>query len=326
MVRIGTLNVHSGRNANLDCALRGSHILGIDIIVLTETKIDDEKYTRYSHAYEIHATKAVSKSQGGVALAIRKDRGKEWDVEDLSVNSANVIGCTLVSGPIRKRLIGVYLLPSEFTGTTIDVLAQAVEAAKDPCMVLGDFNANLGELAEVQRRGPLASKGERAERRQVEVLATIASLGLSDTAKAFRQRKRTGTWTWGMSRKESRVRSTVDYVLVKGHQLVQCHRVRGVAYVSTDHRMVYVERDLAPGDTRVQRKYVEQLQTFPVPLPMGDAMSDADKLFQVCLDERRPPEKQKGEQDRPSWILDKTWAMIRRKAELRRSRGQRLRG
>ena len=70
MVRIGTLNVRSGRNANLDCALRGSQILGIDIIVLTETKIDNEKYTRYSHGYEIHATKAVSKIQRGVALAI----------------------------------------------------------------------------------------------------------------------------------------------------------------------------------------------------------------------------------------------------------------
>jgi hypothetical protein len=65
MIHIGTLNVRSGRNANLDCALRGSKILGIDIIVLTETKIDNEKYTQYLHGYKIHTTKAVSKSQGG---------------------------------------------------------------------------------------------------------------------------------------------------------------------------------------------------------------------------------------------------------------------
>jgi hypothetical protein len=121
-----------------------------------------------------------------VALAIQKDRGQEWDVEDLLINLANVIGCTLVSGSTRKQLIGVYLLPLEFDGKTINVLAQAVEAAKDPTMVLGDFNANLRELADAQRQGPLVSEGGRAKQRQVEVLATIASLGLTDTAKAFR--------------------------------------------------------------------------------------------------------------------------------------------
>jgi hypothetical protein len=115
----------------------------------------------------------------------------------------------------------------------------------------------------------------------------------------------------------------VDYVLVEGNQSVRRHRVRRVAYVSTDHRMVYV--DFAPGEKGAHKQYMEKLQTFPVPPPEGEDMSEADKLFQACLDERRPPQKQAGGQERPSWISDTTWAMIRRKAELRRRRSTRSR-
>jgi hypothetical protein len=232
----------------------------------------------------------VLKSQGGVVLVIQKERGQNWDVEDLLVNSADVIGCTLVLGEICKRLTGVYLSPSKFDGKTLDVLAQVIEVAKDPTIVMGDFNANLGENRDAQQQGPLSNKGRRAEKRQVEVLATIASMGLQDTAKAFRRRARTGTWTWAMAREGERVRSTVDYVLVEGDQPVQCHQVRCVAYVNTDHRMVYV--NLALGDQRVQQQYMKQLQTFPVPLPEGEAMTQADKLFQACLDKRKLPDKQ----------------------------------
>jgi exonuclease III len=96
--------------------------MGMDIVVLTETKIVDERYTCFSQGYEIHASKAISTSQGGVALAIRKDRGQTWDVEDLTVEWGNIIGCTLVSGQWQKWLIGVYLPPSQFGGGTLDLL------------------------------------------------------------------------------------------------------------------------------------------------------------------------------------------------------------
>jgi exonuclease III len=208
MVRTGTLNIRSRRNANLDCALRGCKLMGMDIVVLTETKIVDERYTCFSQGYEIHASKAISTSQGGVALAIRKDRGQTWDVEDLTVEWGNIIGCTLVSGQWQKWLIGVYLPPSQFGGGTLDLLTQTVEAAEDPTMVLGDFNANLAMSREAQQRGPLSNGGRQAEQQQVEVLATVACLGLGDMARAFRQRASTGTWTWLMKRDGHRVRST----------------------------------------------------------------------------------------------------------------------
>ena len=61
---------------------------------------------------------------------------------------------------------------------------------------------------------------------------------------------------------------------------------------------------------------MKQLQTFPVPLPKGEAMTQADKLFQACLDERKLPDKQQAGQERPYWISDVTWSMIRQKAEI----------
>ena len=163
-MRVGTLNIRNGRAGNLEAALRGLEILGIDIVVITETKFDNEKYPRLASGYEIYATKAPSNRRGGVAFAVRKDRGDSWEVEDLSIDSGNVISCTLVSGEQRTRLIGVYLSPTEYEGETLDVLSQVAQAADDPVMMLGDFNANLSESGEARRRGPANGEGGRGRR------------------------------------------------------------------------------------------------------------------------------------------------------------------
>ena len=57
MVRIGTLNVRTARGGNLEAALKGCEEMHLDIVVLTETHLYDDKYTRRGHGFEVHATK-----------------------------------------------------------------------------------------------------------------------------------------------------------------------------------------------------------------------------------------------------------------------------
>jgi len=44
----------------------------VDVAFLTEAKLTDDKHTRAAFGFEILATKAMSASHGGVALAYQK--------------------------------------------------------------------------------------------------------------------------------------------------------------------------------------------------------------------------------------------------------------
>jgi exonuclease III len=313
--------VRSMQNGNLEACLKGLEILGIDIAVLTETKIVNEIYTKSAAGYEVFATKAVSTSRGGVALAIWRQRGKQWETEDLERFGPNVIACTLVSGNKRTRLIGVYFPPNEVDDVSIDSMVKAAKAAKDPVTVLGDFNANLAESTEARLRGQLSGLGTgngggEIERRRVAVAAAVASLGLNDTGHGFKQKANIGTWTWQMHRRGVRVRSVVDYILMTSTFGMRRHRVRQCQYVGTDHWVVYVDLPLAA--TKKHKRYAFSFRNWPSPLPKGDNMTAADKLFQKCLDSKLPPEKRKPGAIKPSWISLGTWKSIRLKADMRR--------
>ena len=94
----GTLNIQTGRGGNLEGCCCGLATMNFDVAVLTETKFHNSQYRRSAYGYKVLASVAASASQGGVALAIREDRGTSWDVEDDKTNGPNVIACTWVSG------------------------------------------------------------------------------------------------------------------------------------------------------------------------------------------------------------------------------------
>lgn len=322
MARIGTLNVRTARGGNLEACLKGCGELHLDVVVLTETHLNDEKYTRRSHGFEIFATTTQTAFKGGVALAVKRDRGRTWEVEDFTTYSENVLACTITSGDNKWRLIGAYIPPSEADGSTLDALTTAASETPFSILVLGDFNANLGESTAAQQRGPVTGDVS-TEPRSAAVMAMVSSLGLRDAGKDYRQRKRTGTWTWAMDRMVNssliRVRSMVDYILVQGRQRLARHRVRQVPYADTDHRIVYA--DLPQGNTWVHQRYMGTLEKFPVPLPTGDNRTLADMKFQTCLESKPKPKAKTKEVVRPNWISESTWGLIRRKVTLRSLRG-----
>jgi exonuclease III len=323
MLRLGTLNVRSAQQGNLEGTLKGLEVLGIDICLLSETKLSDDKFTKAAFGYDVYATKAKSSSQGGVALAIKQARGKDWDTEDLQRYGPNVIGCTLVSGIKRTRVIGVYLPLQEADDASIESMVQAVTSATDPVVVLGDFNANLGESACARSRGQRygnrnGNGNSEGERRRMAVAAAVTSLGLMDSGKGFLQKQAVGVWTWQQWRRNVRIRSSVDYILLPSTTEVRRHRIRRCPFSDTDHRMVYI--DLPLQTKGKHKKYMFAFKTWPCPLPKEADRTAADKLFQACLDSRSPPKVKEADKGRPMWISEGTWRSIRLKADTRKLR------
>jgi hypothetical protein len=68
--RICTLNVQSTCGGNLEGTLRGCDDLHLDIALLLETKLNDEKHVRSRHGYEVNAMVTASASCGGVAWVV----------------------------------------------------------------------------------------------------------------------------------------------------------------------------------------------------------------------------------------------------------------
>jgi hypothetical protein len=48
--------------------------MNVDLAILQETKISDERYTRASFGYEVLASKSPIVLQGGISLAYRTSR------------------------------------------------------------------------------------------------------------------------------------------------------------------------------------------------------------------------------------------------------------
>ena len=95
-IKLATYNIQSGRSGRLEIALREMEKMNIDIGILTETKLTDGIYTRYSSGYHVRATEATSHSKGGVALFWR-DR-PNWTVESERCHGPNVLSCELRTG------------------------------------------------------------------------------------------------------------------------------------------------------------------------------------------------------------------------------------
>jgi hypothetical protein len=113
-VRITTLNITAGYGEaaeNLHAVAKDGNAMRLDVILVTETRIGSERHARHSGGYSIAASE-TAKNRGGVAFFFRErhadERELDWGVEDVEVYDTSVIACTLVTGNMRRRLIGVY--------------------------------------------------------------------------------------------------------------------------------------------------------------------------------------------------------------------------
>ena len=143
VLKICTLNIQHAGNAKLETATRALDQMGVDVAILTETKLP--KYnTIKSSGYDITHTAARSNSIGGAALCVRKS---PWfHVESTKAHGHNVISTHLVTGRKRWLLIGIYIPPSETDHTTVRhalIAARESEKYNIPIIMIGDLNIDL---------------------------------------------------------------------------------------------------------------------------------------------------------------------------------------
>ena len=79
-IRLATYNVRSGRAGRLEIALRAMEQMNVDLGILTEAKLTDGIYTRFSSGYHVVATDARVHNQGGVALFYRDS--PHWQIDE----------------------------------------------------------------------------------------------------------------------------------------------------------------------------------------------------------------------------------------------------
>ena len=69
---VAVWTVRCGRNAELASVAKGLVQMGVDVAVLTEMKITDDRYPHLTSGYVVLLSKAASRHQGGIALLWRE--------------------------------------------------------------------------------------------------------------------------------------------------------------------------------------------------------------------------------------------------------------
>ena len=295
-ITLATFNVRSGRNGGLESALRAMAATEVDCGVLTETKITDDIYTRYSSGYNVFASSAVSARQGGIALFWRNN--DLYEIEESKIRGPNVLSFELVTGNTRFYVVGAYLPPSD-PGTALLHVEQAWKECPHGCepILLGDLNANV-----------LIPRDER----QDAIAEMCDSMELVSMASQFRQRHRHGSrgarWTWRMRREGRFVSSTCDYLMARGPCRKKFRRVRlvNLRHHYSDHRAIVAR--LYSGAAGEMKTYRKARQRCPLRLPRVGPMRELEGAFndlQLGCDPPPPRERPANK-----WTSDDTWLLI----------------
>jgi hypothetical protein len=137
---IGKYNIGNGRAGNLEGPLRAMNKMDMDIVLLTETKLTNDQHTKRAFEYDVVATKARSKTKGGVVLIHRESM--YWTVESVKHFGSDVISFQLATGQKRYSCVGGYTPPKD--ELIIESIGKAFDRVpKRPIILPGDLNVNL---------------------------------------------------------------------------------------------------------------------------------------------------------------------------------------
>ena len=299
LIRLATYNIRSGRAGRLEIALRAMKQMNVDLGILTEAKLTDGIYTRYSSGYNVYATSARNHSQGGIALFYRDS--PYWQVESIKRYGPNVLSFQLVTGGLRVAAVGAYVPPDdlstlEFINRALDDLPQGQKP-----LLLGDLNMDLED-----------PRDDRA----YSIAADMASFGFEDMLAHFRQRRgfRHGK-TWMQHRNNEVLRSRCDYILGTDRRLFNKVCLRDPRLFSSDHLMVLGE--LWSSELRRNKSYLRGRQRFPLRAPKWGPQTRADALLQA-LNEAIPKPTRAERRARREWISEETWRLVDERSALRK--------
>ena len=266
---IATWNIRSGRGTGLAAAAKGLHQMGIDCMVLTETKITDDRYPKFVSGYQVMSSKAASPHQGGVALIWRESEGQGFLVEAAHIVSPNVPTFQLITGDKLFFVIGAYIPPADTTG--VDDLRAAWAKCPPNCkpLLLGDLNFDF--------------QAPRTEREEI-IADFIDEINLADMSRKYVQRRgprqgRGARWTWRQRRGGHWHQSQPDYCMAGDASVRHFRNVafRQPRFHDSDHRAVVAS--IRKGKAGVLKRYRKSRQTFPLQLPPADEQDAQTQLF-----------------------------------------------
>jgi hypothetical protein len=161
----------------------------------------------------------------------------------------------------------------------------------------------------------------RGNRRQEETVKLVEMLALKTVNHRFRWKKKRGLWTWWQRREGRIIKATADYItLVQEEDDVTSYTLKTTRFDS-DHRLV--KAGFQTRSVQEHRKYVKRRTTFPIPIfPQGEEGNEGDKLLKelskAAKDINEAKEKVDPTGEARSWISEKTFRLMRKKAAARR--------
>ena len=218
----------------------------------------------------------------------------------------NVLTFELVTGQIRYFVVGAYIPPSDL-GTTLTQIHQAWLECPRGCqpLLLGDLNANL-----------LNPRDERED----AIAEQVDAMDLVEMSGHFRQRRWRrcqGRWTWRMHRGGRVISSKCDYLMARETARRRFRRVRLVSprYHDSDHRAIVAQ--IYSGCGKDMQQYRRNRQRFPITLPRNGPRTELESWFEeLQSDCEAPPIR---ERPANAWISQSTWALVDRRASMRKS-------
>jgi hypothetical protein len=137
---IATWNIRSSRGTGLAVAAKGLCQMGIGCAVLTETKLTNNRYPKFTSGYQVISSKTASPHQGGIALIWRESEDQGLLVEAVNIVSPNILTFQLITEEEQFFIIGAYIPPADMTG--VDALCAAWAQCPQNCkpLLLGDLN------------------------------------------------------------------------------------------------------------------------------------------------------------------------------------------
>ena len=293
---IATWNILDARNSRMAMACRDLAQHGIDIAVLTETKLSGFCPSE-AFGYSIVAAGKTEGRQGGVALVVRTGERRGWHLEDTTAVSGNVVRATLVFGRERIVLVGCYIPPTEASLATVGVIEEITrDVDHDKLILLGDLNIRLHRPS---------------DDRQMQIAEALAGIEVRDLARSFKARRsKPHIWTW--QRADGGARAVCDYVLTgRGVRWTNCQVVD--MQFPTDHRLV--RGTLSLSMSPVYRAYMHRRTRAPVPLfpRKGEPTTHGTQDDRLATLSAAVPKEATRRTLRPSWITDKTFACMTEK-------------
>ncbi len=147
--------------------------MGVDVAVLTEMKITDDRYPHFMSGYKVLSSKAASRHQGGIALLWRENH-PGVEVEAARILAPNLLTFQLVTGDEQYYCMGVYIPPHDIMGA--EDLRSAWDACPDGCIpiILGDLNIDF--------RDP-------HDEREEQIINLLDEINLIDMSRRFAPRR-----------------------------------------------------------------------------------------------------------------------------------------